>query len=125
MFDQMFPSCRLHGMLLEALGSTDTSKVRTRKFERSVEVVVDELAKNIKSIIELEESGMRRSVVASGLHKLSVYTVVVRVAAFTIRFLSCMKTLGAEIMAIRVAAVAPSSSCSANFVAVSSLYYIC
>ena len=110
-------------MLLATLGSTDTSKVRTRKFERSVEVVMDELlAKNSKSIIELKESGMRRSVVASGLHKLSVYTVVVHVAAFTIRFLSCMKTLGAETRAIRVAAVAPSSSCSANFVAVSSLY---
>ena len=44
------------------------------------------LAKNIKSIIEFKESGMRRSVVASGLHKLLVQAVVDRVAAISLYY---------------------------------------
>ena len=42
----------------------------------------------------------------------------------TRRFLSWIKTLGAETTAIDVLSVAPSSSCLAKVVAVSSLYWI-
>ena len=42
----------------------------------------------------------------------------------TSRFFSWMKTLGADTTAIRVSSVAPSNSCLASVVAVSSSYYV-